>query len=179
LKEASSVLSLAFSPDGNFLAIGLAKPADEPSDTVWIYDIRGESTQRSFGRNAALSLAWSVDGRWCAAGFDDGSVLLAETGTYSEPQRIVLSTSPIAALAFHPSGLFLASAHLDKRVRLTKLPKGEPVFTFEPALPPIPFFPRVIERVAFDGTGGRLAVDYADGDIRIWDSSALAKSLAK
>jgi len=179
LKEASGILSLAFSPDGNFLAIGLAKPADEPSDTVWIYDIRGESTQRSFGRNAALSLAWSVDGRWCAAGFDDGSVLLAETGTYSEPQRLVLSTSPIAALAFHPSGLFLASAHLDKRVRLTKLPKGEPVFTFEPALPPIPFFPRVIERVAFDGTGGRLAVDYADGDIRIWDSSALAKSLTK
>src|SRR6267154_2478054 len=176
LKEASGILSLAFSPDGNFLAIGLAKPADEPSDTVWIYDIRGESTQRGFGRNAASSLAWSVDGRWCAAGFDDGSVLLAETGTYSEPQRIVLSTSPIAALAFHPSGLFLASAHLDKRVRLTKLPKGEPVFTFEPALPPIPFFPRVIERVAFDGTGGRLAVDYADGDIRIWDSSALAKS---
>jgi len=179
LKEASGILSLAFSPDGNFLAIGLAKPADEPSDTVWIYDIRGESTQRSFGRNAALSLAWSVDGRWCAAGFDDGSVLLAETGTHSEPQRIVLSTSPVAALAFHPSGLFLASAHLDKRVRLTKLPKGEPVFTFEPALPPIPFFPRVIERVAFDGTGGRLAVDYADGDIRIWDSSALAKSLTK
>ena len=179
LKEASGILSLAFSPDGNFLAIGLAKPAEEPSDTVWIYDIRGESTQRSFGRNAALSLAWSVDGRWCAAGFDDGSVLLAETGTHSEPQRIVLSTSPIAALAFHPSGLFLASAHLDKRVRLTKLPKGEPVFTFEPALPPIPFFPRVIERVAFDGTGGRLAVDYADGDIRIWDSSALAKSLTK
>jgi len=179
LKEASGILSLAFSPDGNLLAIGLAKPADEPSDTVWIHDIRGETTQRGFGRSPALSLAWSVDGRWCAAGFDDGSVLLAETGTYSEPQRIVLSTSPIAALAFHPSGLFLASAHLDKRVRLTKLPKGEPVFTFEPALPLIPFFPRVIERVAFDGTGGRLAVDYADGDIRIWDSSALAKSLAK
>src|SRR6266404_6127214 len=83
LKEASGILSLTFSADGNFLAIGLAKPADEPSDTVWIYDIRGESTQRGFGRNAASSLAWSVDGRWCAAGFDDGSVLLAETGTHS------------------------------------------------------------------------------------------------
>ncbi|HXI50642.1 MAG TPA: hypothetical protein VNH84_04040, partial [Candidatus Saccharimonadales bacterium] len=177
LKEPSAILSLAFSPDASLLAIGLAKPAEEPSDTVWIYEIRGESTQRGFGRSAAPSLAWSVDGRWCAAGFDDGSVLLAETGTYSEPQRITLSTSPVAALAFHPSGLFLASAHLDKRVLLTKLPKGEAVFTFEPALPPISFFPRVIERVAFDGTGGRLAVDYADGDIRIWDCSALAKSL--
>lgn len=179
LKEPSAILSLAFSPDASLLAIGLAKPAEGPSDTVWIYEVRGESVQRGFGRSAALSLAWSVDGRWCAAGLDDGSVLLAETGTYSEPQRIALSISPAASLAFHPSGLFLASAHLDKRVLLTKLPKGEPVFTFEPALPPIPFFPRVIERVAFDGTGGRLAVDYADGDIRIWDSSALARSLTK
>jgi len=179
LKEPSAILSLAFSPDASLLAIGLAKPTDEPSDTVWIYDVRGESVQRGFGRSAAPSLAWSVDGRWCAAGFDDGSVSLAETGTYSEPQRIVISASPIASLTFHPSGLFLASAHLDKRVLLTKLPKGEHVFTFEPALPPVPFFPRVIERVAFDGTGGRLAVDYADGDIRIWDSSALAKSLSK
>jgi len=179
VKEPRAILSLAFSPDANLLAIGLAKPADEPSDTVWIYDVRGESVQRGFGRSAAPSLAWSVDGRWCAAGFDDGTALLAETGTYSEPQRIALSTSPVASLAFHPSGLFMASAHLDKRVLLTKLPKGEHVFTFEPALPPVPFFPRVIERVAFDGTGGRLAVDYADGDIRIWDSSALAKSLSK
>jgi WD40 repeat protein len=179
LKEPSAILSLAFSSDASLLAIGLAKPTDEPSDTVWIYDIRAESVQRGFGRSAAPSLAWSVDGRWCAAGLDDGSVLLAETGTYSEAQRIALSTSPVASLAFHPSGLFLATAHLDKRVLLTKLPRGESVFTFEPALPPIPFFPRVIERVAFDGTGGRLAVDYADGDIRIWDSSALAKSLTK
>jgi len=179
LKETSGIVSLAFSPDANLLAIGLAKPTDESSDTVWFHDLRAESTQRSFARSAATSLAWSVDGRWCAAGLEDGSVLLAETGTYSEPQRIALSPSPVASLAFHPSGLFLATAHLDKRVLLTKLPKGEHVFTFEPALPPVPFFPRVIERVAFDGTGGRLAVDYADGDIRIWDSSVLAKSLTK
>jgi len=179
LKETNGILSLAFSPDANLLAIGLAKPTDEAADTVWIHDLRAESTQRSFGRSAATSLGWSADGRWCAAGLDDGSVLLTETGTYSEPQRIVLSTSPVASLAFHPSGLFLATAHLDKRVLLTKLPKGEPVFTFEPTLPPVPFFPRVIERVAFDGAGGRLAVDYADGDIRIWDSSTLGKSLTK
>ena len=179
LNKASGILSMAFSPDGNFLAIGLAKPAGEPSDTVWLYDIRAHAAQRSFGRNAATSLAWSPDGRWCGAGLDDGSVLLAEAGADTEPQRIVLSASPVIALAFHPSGLFLASAHGDKRVLIYKLPAPELVFTFEPALPPIPFFPRVVERVAFDGTGGRLAADYAEGEMRIWDTSTLAKSLAK
>jgi WD40 repeat protein len=179
LNKASAVRSLAFSPDRNLLAIGLAKSVGEPSDTVWLYDVRAHSAKRSFGSNAVLALAWSPDGRRYAAGLDDGSVLLAEAATYSEPPRIVLSASPIAALAFHPSAQFLASAHMDKRVLLSKLPKGEPIFTFEPALPPVPFFPRIIESVAFDGSGGRLAIDYADGDMKIWDTSALAKSLAK
>jgi WD40 repeat protein len=169
----SPVLSLAFSRDGNWLAIGLAKPLGEPSDTVWLYEIHANGPHRSFGRLAVPALAWSPDGRWLAAGLDDGSVLLSEVGADREPRRIVLSTSAVTALDFHPSGLFLASAHADKRVLLSKLPAGERLFTFEPALPPNPLFPRVVERVAFDGNGARLAAAYAEGDFRIWDTSAL------
>ncbi len=39
LDVPASILCLAFSPDGNWLAIGLAKPAGEPADTVWLYEI--------------------------------------------------------------------------------------------------------------------------------------------
>ena len=169
------ILSLAFSRDGNWLAIGLAKPAGEPADTVWLYEIHSNGPHRSFGRAAVPAVAWSADGRWLAAGLDDGSVLLSEAGAGSEPRRIVLSTSPVTALDFHPSGQFLASAHADKRVLLSKLPTGEQLFTFEPALPPNPLFPRVIERVAFDGNGTHLAAAYAEGDFRIWDTSALSQ----
>src|SRR5438045_148607 len=77
--------------------------------------------------------------------------------------------------AIHPSGLFLASAPADKRVLLSKLPTGEPVSIFEPALPPNPLFPRVIEHIAFDESGVRLAAAYAEGDFRIWDTSALTR----
>jgi WD40 repeat protein len=179
LNKPSGIQSLAFSPDGHSLAIGLAKPLREPSDTVWLYDLRTNSAQRSFGRNTVSALAWSRDSRWCAAGLDDGSVLLAEAATEAEPQRIALSTSSVAALDFHPSGFFLASAHADKRILLIKLPSGENIFTFEPALAPIPFFSKVVEGMAFDGTGNRLAADYAEGEFRIGDTTALAKSLAK
>jgi len=174
LDVPASILCLAFSPDGNWLAIGLAKPAGEPADTVWLYEIHAHGPHRSFGRTAVPALAWSPDGRWLAAGLDDGSVLLSESGAEREPQRIALSTSPVTALAIHPTGLFLASAHADKRVLLSKLPTGEPVYIFEPALPPNPLFPRVIEHIAFDESGVRLAAAYAEGDFRIWDTSALA-----
>ena len=169
------ILCLAFSRDGNWLAIGLAKPAGEPADTVWLYEIHSKGPHRSFGRSAVPAVAWSADGRWLAAGLDDGSVLLSEAGPGSEPRRIVLSTSPVTSLDFHPSGQFLASAHADKRVLLSKLSTGEQLFTFEPALPPNPLFPRVIERVAFDGNGTHLAAAYAEGDFRIWDTSALSQ----
>jgi hypothetical protein len=174
LDMTSSVRCLAFSPDGNWLAIGLANPAGEPAQTVWVYEIHANGPHRSFGSAAVPALAWSPDGRWLAAGLEDGSVLLSEAGGGSEPQRIVLSTSPVAALDIHPSGLFLASAHADKRVLLTKLPTGELVYTFEPPSPN-PLFPRVIELVAFDKNGARFAADYAEGDFRIWDTSALSK----
>jgi len=51
------------------------------------------------------------------------------------------------------------------------------VFNCEAGLTAHSVLPPSIERVAFDGTGGRLAVDYADGDIRIWTVPPLAKSL--
>ena len=179
LNKQSAVQALAFSPDNNSLAIGLAKSPGEATDTVWLYDVRAHSAHRSFGSNSVLALAWSTDGRRCAVGLDDGSMLLTEAATYSEPQRIAVSTSPVIAIAFHPSGFFLATAHADKRIVLSKLATGERLFTFEPPLPPNPFFPRVIEGIAFDPSGSRLASDYAEGEFRIWDSAALAKSLAK
>jgi WD40 repeat protein len=174
LDVPSPILSLAFSPDGNWLAIGLAKSSGEPADTVWLYEIHANGPHRSFGRAAVSALAWSPDGRWLAAGLDDGSLLLSEAGADRQPRRMVLSPSPVTALAIHPSGLFLASAHADKRVLLSKLPTGELLYTFEPSLPPNPLFPRVIERVAFDGNGARLAAAYAEGDFKIWDTSALS-----
>jgi WD40 repeat protein len=168
------ILSLAFSPDGNWVAIGVAKPAGEPADTVWLYEIHANGPHRSFGRAAIPALAWSPDGRWLAAGLDDGSVLLSDASTGGEPRRIVLSKSPVTALDFHPSGQFLASGHADKRVLLSELATGKQVFSFAPTLPPNPLFPRVIERVAFDGNGTHLATAYAEGDFKIWDTTALS-----
>jgi WD40 repeat protein len=169
-----AVQKVAFSPNGAFLAIGLATPASGPPETLWIYDMQSKGPRQSFGRHSVQALAWSSDSHWYAAGLDDGSVLVGEADGSIEPRRITASSSPVVALSFHPSGVFLASAHADKRIVICKVPMGEPVFTFEPPLPPNPLFPRGIEQVSFDASGVRLAVAYAEGDMRIWDASALS-----
>jgi len=176
LDKKGAIQSLAFSPDGNFLAVGVAKPINEPADTLWIHDVQGRGPHRNFGHDSVQALAWSRDSHWYAAGLDDGSVLLGEADSDKEPRRLAVSASPVTSLSFHPSGLFLASAHADKRIVISKASTGEQVFTFEPPLPPNPLFPRIIEQVAFDETGARMAVAYADGDMRIWDTSALSQS---
>src|SRR6266404_6094222 len=49
LKEPGPILSLAFSPDGKWLAVGLAKPAGEPADTAWVYEVHSNGPHHSFG----------------------------------------------------------------------------------------------------------------------------------
>src|SRR5947207_7195395 len=109
LDVPASILCLAFSPDGNWLAIGLAKPAGEPADTVWLYEIHTNGPHRSFNRTAVPALAWSPDGRWLAAGLDDGSVLLSEAGSDSQTRRMACCTCPATELLSADVGSLLQS----------------------------------------------------------------------
>ena len=83
------ILSLAFSGDGNWLAIGLAKPAGEPADTVWLYEIHSNGPHRSFGRTAVPALAWSAD----------GARLAAHRGSDGDDARVSIYRRPAGASA--------------------------------------------------------------------------------
>lgn len=165
------VRALAFSPDGKQLAVGLEPPASGELDTVQILDPATGFRVHTFGRTSTETLAWSKDGSQLTVGLVDGSLTFwdRDRGT----RQVSLSTSPVVALAYHPSGLYLACAQADKRVTLLQLATDKKSFTFEPALPADPLFPRGIVQVDFNPAGTRLAVSYADGDQRIWDTSSL------
>src|SRR5262249_43499754 len=105
LQENAPVGSLAFSPDGQTLAMGFERAASSAADTVRLRKIaRGELTG-GFGHEGASALAWFADGR-LAAGFEDGTLLLRDAAG-GEPRPLFTGDAAIGTLDFHPNGRVL------------------------------------------------------------------------
>lgn len=180
LPLGAPIRALAFSPDGQALALGLAAPAADAPHTVRIVD-RGKNLLlpgKGFGASEVSALGWSSDGRQLAAGFADGSLELQDPLTSLPARKFSVSSAAVAALDFHPSGQFIASAHRDKLIHLVD-EQGAVRLTIQPPLPPNPIFPGGIDQVRFNADGSRLAAAYAEGQTRIWNTLSLAQSLQK
>lgn len=113
--HAGTVASLAFSPDGNYLASGGADRA------LRIWDLRtGEPARDPYIHDAAVStIAWSPDGRYLA--YADRNVHVVELHGRSEPIQWPAFDAPTTLLAFADQLLVSVSAAHD-----TKLWRLEP-----------------------------------------------------
>jgi WD40 repeat protein len=104
-------ISLAFSPNGHYLASG----GGDHTATMW--DVTDRAHPRRLATlagqmNAAPSLAFSADNRTLAVGGDDGAVMLWDITAPSEPSRLAVVRVPYGqtatALAFRRDGHTLA-----------------------------------------------------------------------
>jgi serine/threonine protein kinase len=80
------------------------------------------------------ALAWSLDGRWLAAGsLSGGEIWLWDIEAPERPARPLLShTDPVRSIAFSPDGMTLASAEAGK-AHLWRLATRRPVYTHNKA----------------------------------------------
>jgi WD40 repeat protein len=159
--EVSPVGSVAFSPDGNTLAVGGYKE-------VRLLDSRTGQTLDRFAGAAGLvrSVAFSPDGKWLAAG---GGLCQqwGEIQLWDIHSRKLLRTMRghhdcIYSVAFSPDGKLLASGSYDKLIKLWDPVSGKQLRTLKDHID-------AVFAVAFSPDGKWLASGSQDNSVKIWD----------
>lgn len=162
----SAVKSIAFSPDGKFLA----SAADDRTIRLWDVST-GKQIRVLTGHTLPVNLvSFAPDGKSIASSSSDGTVRVWEVGTGRELLKMVHGY-PVKALAFSPDGQLLAAAcefadNECKRpgIELWNALNGEPVRQFvEPD--------KSVESLAFSPDGRLLASAGYQSPARLWEVS--------
>ncbi len=115
----SLVWSVAFSPDGGWLASGSA------DQTIRLWDMADPSAEPTVLRgheSLVRSVAFSPDGGWLASGSDDQTIRLWDLSQPgAEPVVLRGHEDWVRSVAFSPDGERLASGSSDQTIRLWQL----------------------------------------------------------
>lgn len=110
------VVSVDFSPDGNFVASGTG--FQDPTVSLWSLETR-QLARRLKGHTLYLRrVLFSPDGRLLASAAADQTVRLWSTETWTEAATLRGHQQEVWAMAFASDGLTLASAAKDGEIRL-------------------------------------------------------------
>jgi WD40 repeat protein len=112
-----SLLCMAFSPDGRFLAAG----SHEGDIVLWSCDPFRLLFRFEGHQEPVHALAFSADGRWLASGGQDRTIKVWQVASGREQAILEGHREPVRALAFAPHDLLLASGSSDKTVKLWNL----------------------------------------------------------
>lgn len=112
--HSATVRSLAFSPDGAFLASG----GDDSRVHLW--DVAsGELLRSYFGHiRAVYGMSFNPDGSLLATGSLDGTVQLHNVATGESLLRLEGHNGGVTGVAFNPDGSLLASSSFDGTIML-------------------------------------------------------------
>lgn len=108
------------------------------------------------------SIAYSPDGKYIAAGYDNTLVRLWNAKTGSLIKTFEGHTKVVWSVAFSPDGKYLISGSADKTIKQWNVETGELIRTFIGHENTVSF-------VTYDTGGGYIASGSADGTIKFWD----------
>ena len=157
--HASGVTSVAYSPDGNFLASG-GKDA-----VVKLWHVATGSELRSFnGHEAEVNaVAFGTDGKTLASGSGDQTIKLWNAGNGQILRTLKGHAEGVLAIAFSPDGQLLASGAQDGKVKLWNVADGSEAKALEG-------HSSFVMSVAFSPDGQTLATGSGDRTVKLWDA---------
>jgi WD40 repeat protein len=158
-RHARGVPAVAFSPDGNWLALA---GGDDCSVAVW--DPAGTSPTFTLTghQGPVVCIAFSPDSSLIATGGGDRIVRLWKISTSRQVAALKGHASGVHALAFSPDGQMLASAGADRAVKLWDLGTNKERATLNGHT-------GLVTCLAFTADGNRLATGSEDRTVRLWD----------
>jgi WD40 repeat protein len=160
------IWSLAFSPDGKYLAAGEGGMeafglATGHLVTVWDISSRQIVKALSGHANDVRAVAFSPDGKFLVSGSFDDTIRFWDLASWQ--QIVTLKTDKVQSLAFSADGKRLVSGGRDKTVKLWDVATRQERCTLT--------VPSEIESVAFSPDNKVLAAASNDGKVRLWFGS--------
>jgi WD40 repeat protein len=154
----TGVTSVAFSPDGLYLATG----SKDRSVKVWRMADGMLVSSRSDHAQQVNAVAFSPDGQWLASASNDRTAKLYRTSDWGLERTLIGHGDYVFSLAFSPSSVRLATGSWDQTVRIWNVPDGSLVHSLQHG--------SGILAVAFAPDGQILASGAWDHSIKVWDS---------